>query len=292
MTTKPNIKVNNYPFKIGFTFTGKERDAETGYSYFGSRYYDSDLSGLFLSVDPMSDKYPSISPYSYCAWNPVRLIDPDGNETMENNDGWKVDKQNKTLVRVSLNGGDFTQYVEGDGEWIRHETRCDLYNKYKDYSVIDNLQYGAQLNPAEEKAKADATSPESILGTVVGSVGLGCERMSKAIFDYDNGTYMGKDGSTKIINKGKNGGLNGKYKSQIKASAKYAKAGRLCTVLSVATSAISMGNTEIQYKNNEISNRERWSNHAIDIIGCTPVGILAPVAYELGKKYGPSTWFK
>ena len=38
-------------------FTGKERDAETGYSYFGVRYYDSDLSGLFLSVDPMSDKY-------------------------------------------------------------------------------------------------------------------------------------------------------------------------------------------------------------------------------------------
>ena len=38
------------------TFTGKERDAETGYSYFGARYYDSDLSGLFLSVDPMADK--------------------------------------------------------------------------------------------------------------------------------------------------------------------------------------------------------------------------------------------
>ena len=61
-----------------FTFTGKERDAETGYSYFGASYYDSDLNGLFLSVDPMSDKYPSLSPYVYCAWNPVKLVDPDG----------------------------------------------------------------------------------------------------------------------------------------------------------------------------------------------------------------------
>ena len=61
-----------------FTFTGKERDEETGYSYFGARYYDSDLSGLFLSVDPMADKYPSLSPYAYCAWNPIRLIDPTG----------------------------------------------------------------------------------------------------------------------------------------------------------------------------------------------------------------------
>ena len=58
---------------------GLERGiSETGYSYFGARYYDSDLSGLFISVDPMADKYPSISPYAYCAWNPVRLIDPDG----------------------------------------------------------------------------------------------------------------------------------------------------------------------------------------------------------------------
>ena len=61
-----------------FTFTGKERDCETGLSYFGARYYDGDLSGLFLSVDPMADKYPSISPYAYCAWNPVKLVDPDG----------------------------------------------------------------------------------------------------------------------------------------------------------------------------------------------------------------------
>ena len=26
----------------------------------------------------MADKYPSISPYAYCAWNPVKLVDPDG----------------------------------------------------------------------------------------------------------------------------------------------------------------------------------------------------------------------
>ena len=26
----------------------------------------------------MADKYPSISPYAYCAWNPVKLIDPTG----------------------------------------------------------------------------------------------------------------------------------------------------------------------------------------------------------------------
>ena len=60
-----------------YTFSAKERDPETGLSYFGSRYYSSDLS-VWLSVDPMSDKYPSTSPYAYCRNNPIRLIDPNG----------------------------------------------------------------------------------------------------------------------------------------------------------------------------------------------------------------------
>ena len=61
------------------TFSAKEKDTETGYSYFGSRYYSSDLS-IWLSVDPMSDKYPSLSPYTYCANNPIKLVDPNGEE--------------------------------------------------------------------------------------------------------------------------------------------------------------------------------------------------------------------
>ena len=61
------------------TFSAKEKDVETGLSYFGSRYYSSDLS-IWLSVDPMSDKYPSLSPYVYCANNPVKLVDPNGEE--------------------------------------------------------------------------------------------------------------------------------------------------------------------------------------------------------------------
>ncbi|MBO7585936.1 MAG: hypothetical protein J6T13_01990 [Bacteroidales bacterium] len=64
---------------VRYTFSAKERDTETGLSYFGARYYSSDLS-IWLSVDPMSDKYPSLSPYVYCANNPVKLVDPNGEE--------------------------------------------------------------------------------------------------------------------------------------------------------------------------------------------------------------------
>lgn len=51
---------------------------------------DHELMTMWLSVDPMADKYPSISPYAYCAWNPVKLVDPDGREItlwIEDGDG-------------------------------------------------------------------------------------------------------------------------------------------------------------------------------------------------------------
>ena len=76
-----NQRLNSFD-GVRYTFSAKERDAETGLSYFGSRYYSSDLS-VWLSVDPMSDKYPSLSPYTYCADNPVKLVDPNGEDWYE-----------------------------------------------------------------------------------------------------------------------------------------------------------------------------------------------------------------
>jgi RHS repeat-associated protein len=68
-----------YPVLGIYSFNGKEKDYESGFHYYGARYYNSELS-IWLSVDPMSDKYPSLSPYAYCADNPVKFIDPKGRE--------------------------------------------------------------------------------------------------------------------------------------------------------------------------------------------------------------------
>ena len=62
---------------VRYTFSAKEKDVETGYSYFGARYYSSDLS-IWLSVDPMSEERSWANPYSYCQTRPMRLIDPTG----------------------------------------------------------------------------------------------------------------------------------------------------------------------------------------------------------------------
>ena len=87
-----------YIVHCSFTFSAKEKDLETGLSYFGSRYYSSDLS-IWLSVDPMSDKYASLSPYVYCADNPVRLVDPDGEEIVIS---MSMDENGNRIVNISF----------------------------------------------------------------------------------------------------------------------------------------------------------------------------------------------
>ena len=107
-------------------FTGKERDEETGFGYFGARYMDHELMTMWLSVDPMADKYPNISPYAYCAWNPLVLIDPDGMDTLNvtyNNTtkrwdiGTLVIAQGNDVINVTKSNGLTGSVVFSEGEY-------------------------------------------------------------------------------------------------------------------------------------------------------------------------------
>ncbi len=42
---------------------------------------------MWLSVDPMADKYPNISPYAYCAWSPIITKDPNGMDSVRTPNG-------------------------------------------------------------------------------------------------------------------------------------------------------------------------------------------------------------
>jgi len=66
-----------------FGFNGKENDNEIkgdGNSLdFGARIYDSRL-GRWLSLDPEMKNYPNMSPYNYCANNPIKFVDFGGKD--------------------------------------------------------------------------------------------------------------------------------------------------------------------------------------------------------------------
>ena len=64
-------------FSSRYKFNGKELDKETGWYYYGARYYDPQVS-TWLSVDPLAEKYIGFSPYNFTLGNPVILIDTNG----------------------------------------------------------------------------------------------------------------------------------------------------------------------------------------------------------------------
>jgi RHS repeat-associated protein len=118
-------------FGSRYQFSAKEKDAESGYHYFGARYYDSDLS-VWLSVDPLADKYPSTSSYMYCLGNPIVLIDPDGRSASpildEEGNLLGTDNQGWTGTAIVMNKNDFKQDMDHN-DALNKGTELNLYSK-------------------------------------------------------------------------------------------------------------------------------------------------------------------
>ena len=97
--------------------------------------YNSELS-LWLSVDPLSDKYPNLSPYVYCADNPVRLKDPDGREIwVVGENGEKYLYKNRALcdehgIEVGISPNSY------EGKVLKH---LNVLANSKDKRITDRL---------------------------------------------------------------------------------------------------------------------------------------------------------
>ena len=85
-----NVEETNHYYPFGGVFTntrnaqpykynGKELDTKKGLNWYdyGARMYDAAL-GRWHVVDPLAEKYYSVSPYNYCMNNPVNAIDSNG----------------------------------------------------------------------------------------------------------------------------------------------------------------------------------------------------------------------
>ena len=62
-----------------FKYNGKELDRLHGLDWYdyNARHMDA-VRGVFTTMDPLAEKYYNISPYAYCANNPINAYDPDG----------------------------------------------------------------------------------------------------------------------------------------------------------------------------------------------------------------------
>ena len=162
-----------------YTFSAKEKDSETGLSYFGSRYYSSDLS-IWLSVGPMSGKYPYQSSYVYCGNNPIKIVDPNGEEE------WDLEKDGTLSLRANgRTDVDIVHATDKEGNnveryykvgTINFNAQCDeQYDKVVGWFTTDKMEFNDSetatdffefaANYSDVEWALKSSSDKSIVGT-------------------------------------------------------------------------------------------------------------------------------
>ena len=149
-----------------FLSTAHERDQETGFDYRGARYYDSDIA-RFLSLDPLAEKYLTLSDYSYVAGNPLVFIDSDGKDidvsallkTNKNGDYVNPDKAYGFLEFAKSDEGiSFLKQYAKRGQTIAGHTYNEdgIFHRENitlSYSVTYKNEYGGGTNYSMKKDK-------------------------------------------------------------------------------------------------------------------------------------------
>lgn len=93
----------------------------------------------------MADKYLLLSPYNYCLWNPVDLVDPDGNVAIDNDDWYK---NGKGEVRW-FNSTDKTYTHEGEEYQRVGKTSC-MTNSSGEFVYGDQYGHTHESAPLKE----------------------------------------------------------------------------------------------------------------------------------------------
>ena len=134
-------KASGSTYDSDYKFNAKPLDTESGFYNYGARMYDPAL-GIWLSVDPLSEKYPSLSPFSYCAGNPVNLYDPDGRDIwlVANSSGKQQNIQKGNAVEIInrlASSSEGQQYVD---RFINSSTE-DIYITFGNTNGAEGTMY-------------------------------------------------------------------------------------------------------------------------------------------------------
>jgi RHS repeat-associated protein len=115
------IEERNNVWNTPYLFNAKELDEETGLYYYGARYLNP-MDAMWLSVDPLFEKYVGMSPYNYCAGNPVNFIDPDGmdyySSTDENGNEVIQWQDSEKAFYIDEDGNSWEYYSAGQKEEV------------------------------------------------------------------------------------------------------------------------------------------------------------------------------
>ena len=134
------------------SYIDKEKDAESGDHNFGVRQYD-DVSGRFMAIDPLWEKYRGLSPYVYSFNNPLSIIDPTGKS------GEAVIDHDAATIEISSH---FIFYGGAANEGIAKKLTDKISEKWNggNWTVkVDDKPYTVKFNITYEvKSRTDVLS--------------------------------------------------------------------------------------------------------------------------------------
>jgi len=186
-----------------YKYNGKELDRMHGMNWYdyGARMYDSSL-GRFMTMDPLAEKYYSISLYGFCQNNPVNIIDPDGKST------WVINNSDGTyrIVGGDLKDEDRNIYIYKilDGQLVRDGSigKTDLMTSFYNSDAREGegeWAIGSIIDPNDDSGKIFLESfnkeEPSIIEYMTFGVGgkkydFKREGTKKGDISYNNPTYF------------------------------------------------------------------------------------------------------
>lgn len=151
------------PYKFG----GKELLSANGQNEydFGARRY-APMIPAFTSVDPLCEKYYWLSPYLYCANNPVNAIDPDGRKTtlyattLPGASQW-FSKATHTFIVVRLPGKEIRYFAFGS-EYDGVKGACGGKLMRREYDQDKSVYSGTNKDSDIVKNIIDISAPDGM----------------------------------------------------------------------------------------------------------------------------------
>jgi hypothetical protein len=169
-------------------------------------------------VDPLAGKYPGLSPYNYCADNPLIYFDPNGRDIR-----YSIDEKNKTIsitIRANFKGDVSPSQLNDYAKSVHEKYSITIDGgKYNGYTVNTELKtatdqgdndnyYQVSIKPGYKGARSYGVVQAKAVDPQGNSIVLYTNQMSADDFAHEIGHTMGNSDEYENEDKNHNGKLD------------------------------------------------------------------------------------